>query len=113
MTDAERAGREPSVMSVRDIRPVNTVPVSSPGSAPAKRAGEASSVTKVSVSGSSGSCCETIQKYSRKHRTSYMTVEICHVPMILQEQESSGVLIMKGEEWRGVTVFHINICPVV
>lgn len=44
---AERAGREPSAMSVRDIRPVNTAPVSSPGSAPAKRAGEASSVTKI------------------------------------------------------------------
>lgn len=63
MTDAERAGRAPSVMSVRGIHPANMAPVSSPGSAPAKKAGEASSVTKVSVSGSSRSCCETIQKY--------------------------------------------------
>jgi hypothetical protein len=62
VTDAERAGRAPSVMSVKGIHPANMALVSSPGSAPAKRAGEASSVTKVSVSGSSGSCCETIQK---------------------------------------------------
>lgn len=46
-TDAERAGRDSFVMYVNFTRPVNMVPVKSRGSAPAKRAGEAFSVTKV------------------------------------------------------------------
>lgn len=46
-TDAERAGRDSFVMYVNSIRPVNMVPVKSRGSAPAKKAGEASSVIKV------------------------------------------------------------------
>lgn len=46
-TDAERAGRDSFVMCVNSIHPVNMVPVKSRGSAPARKAGEASSATKV------------------------------------------------------------------
>lgn len=46
-TDAERAGRDSSVMCVNSIPPVNMVPVQSRGSAPARKAGEVSFVTKV------------------------------------------------------------------
>lgn len=44
--NAERAGRVSFVMCVNFIRPVNTVPVKRLGSAIAKKAGGASSVTK-------------------------------------------------------------------
>lgn len=46
-TGAERAGRDSSVICVNSTRPVNMVPVKSRGSAPARKAGEASFVTKV------------------------------------------------------------------
>lgn len=46
-TDAEKAGRVSFVMCVNSIHPVNMVPVMNRGSASARRAGEASSVTKV------------------------------------------------------------------
>lgn len=45
--DAEKAGRARSVTSVRSTPPVNTVPASCRGSVTVRRAGEASSVTKV------------------------------------------------------------------
>lgn len=45
--NAGRAGRDSFVMCVNSIRPVNMVPVKSRGSAPARRAGEASFVTKI------------------------------------------------------------------
>lgn len=45
--DAERAGRDSFVMCVNYTRPVNMVPVKSRGNAAAKKAGEASFVTKV------------------------------------------------------------------
>lgn len=45
--NAERAGRAFFVMCVNSIRPVNMVHVKSRGSAPAKKAGEASFVTKI------------------------------------------------------------------
>ena len=48
LTDAEKVGRDSFVMCVNSIHPVNMVPVKSRGSAPAKKAGEASFVTKVS-----------------------------------------------------------------
>lgn len=46
--DAYRAGKGSFVMCVNSIRPVNTVPVKSAGSASARKAGGASSVTKAS-----------------------------------------------------------------